>query len=79
MQTLMDDASIFTKVSGTTQVPTMRGQAPQSSNSIESHKPSPRTSGASLPSLSDAPRRLHYRASRRNAAGLVPSGTWWRP
>ena len=26
-----------------------------------------------------APRRLHYQASVRNAAGLVPSGTRWRP
>ena len=29
--------------------------------------------------LPDAPRRLHYQASGRNAAVLVPSGTWWRP
>ena len=29
--------------------------------------------------LPDAPRRLHYQASGRNAAGLVPSGTRWRP
>jgi hypothetical protein len=28
--------------------------------------------------LSDAPRRLHYRASGRNTAGLVPSCTQWR-
>jgi hypothetical protein len=27
--------------------------------------------------LSDAPRRLHYRASDGNAMGLVPSGTQW--
>jgi hypothetical protein len=29
--------------------------------------------------ISDAPRRIHYRASSRNAASLVPSGTRWRP
>ena len=29
--------------------------------------------------LPDAPRRLHYQASDRSAAGLVPSGTRWRP
>ena len=32
-------------------------------------------SGKPLP---DAPRRLHYQASDRNAAGLIPSGTRWR-
>ena len=35
-----------------------------------------RASGKPLP---DAPHRLHYQASGRNAAGLVPSGTRWRP
>jgi hypothetical protein len=29
--------------------------------------------------LSDAPARLHYRASAQNATGLVPSGTRWWP
>ena len=29
--------------------------------------------------LPDAPRRLYYQASGRNATGLVPSGTRWRP
>jgi hypothetical protein len=54
------------------------GQAPRSSNSVESREPSPCASGAPLPAPLDAPRRLHYRASGRNAAGLVPSGTRWR-
>jgi hypothetical protein len=41
------------------------GQAPWLSNSVESHEPSPRASGAPLWLLSDAPRHLHYRASGR--------------
>jgi hypothetical protein len=60
MQTLVDDADIFTEVSGTTQGPNPRwcpyakgspreGQAPRSSNSVESREPSPRASGAPLP------------------------------
>jgi hypothetical protein len=61
MQTLVDDAGIFTVVSGTTQGPDnpcwcpyakgspREGQAPQSSNSVESHGPSPHASGALLP------------------------------
>jgi hypothetical protein len=60
MKTLLDDTGIFTKVSGTTQVPTnphwcpyakgspREGQAPRSSNSVESRGPSPRASGALL-------------------------------
>jgi hypothetical protein len=58
MQTLMDDAGIFSEVSGTTKVSTnprwcpyakgspCEGQAPRSSNSVESRRPSPRASGA---------------------------------
>jgi hypothetical protein len=61
MQTLVDDASIFTEVFGTTQGSAYphwcpyakgsphEGQAPRSSNSIESHGPSSHASGASLP------------------------------
>jgi hypothetical protein len=61
MQTLMDDTSIFTEVSVTTQGLTnprwcpytksspREGQAPRTSNSVESRGPSPRTSGAPLP------------------------------
>jgi hypothetical protein len=41
------------------------GQAPRSSNSVESRGPSPRTSGASLPAPLGRSRRLHYRASGR--------------
>jgi hypothetical protein len=60
MQTLVDNASIFTEVSGTTQGPDYSslvplhkgnptwGQTPWSSNSVESHGPSPRASGAPL-------------------------------
>jgi hypothetical protein len=65
MQTLVDDAGIFTEVSRTAQgpVPTNRrwcpyakgspreGQAPRSSNSVESRGPSPHTSGAPLLAL----------------------------
>jgi hypothetical protein len=61
MQTLVDDANIFTEVSGTRKVPTnprwcpykkgspREGQALRSSNSIESREPSPHISGAPLP------------------------------
>ena len=60
MQTLMDDTGIFTEVSGPRKVPTnprwcpyakgspREGQAPRSSNSVESHGPSPHASGAPL-------------------------------
>jgi hypothetical protein len=61
MQTLMDDASIFPEVSGTTRKvltdprwcpytkgSPCEGQAPRSSNSVESHGPSSHASGASL-------------------------------
>ena len=54
-----------------------------SGNSVDNPGPSPRVSGSSvcLPvSLSrTTPRCLHYQASGRNAAGLVPSSTRWRP
>jgi hypothetical protein len=61
MQTLVNDADIFTEVSGTTKVPTNprwcpntkgsphEGQAPWSSNSVESRRSSLRASGAPLP------------------------------
>jgi hypothetical protein len=61
MQTLVDDVGIFTEVSGTMQVPTnpcwcpyekgspREGEAPRSSNSVESRGPYPRASGAPLP------------------------------
>uniref|UniRef100_A0A804UJH7 Transmembrane protein n=1 Tax=Zea mays TaxID=4577 RepID=A0A804UJH7_MAIZE len=52
------------------------------SNSLKSCGPSQCASGASLSAsclLSDAPRHLHYRASGRNVACLVPCGTRWRP
>jgi hypothetical protein len=45
------------------------GQAPRSSNSVESHGPSPHASGSPLLALSDTPRRLHYRASDRKCRG----------
>jgi hypothetical protein len=43
------------------------GQAPRSSNSVESHGPSPHASGAPL------------LAPLRRLPGLVPSGTRWWP
>ena len=49
---------------------------------ITSGLPHPRKWVSNVPSgkpLRDAPRRLHYQASSRNAAGLVPSGIRWRP
>ena len=58
-------------------------RAPRSGISMDRPEPSPHASGypvCLLASLSrTAPRRLHYQASGRNAAGLVPSGTRWRP
>ena len=60
-----------------------QGPSSRSGNSVNSSGPSPRASGfpVCLPaSLSrTAPRHLHYQASGQNAAGLVPSGTRWRP
>jgi hypothetical protein len=61
MQTLVDDASIFTKDPEPRKVPTnsrwcpyakgssREGQAPRSNNFVESCGPSPRASGAPLP------------------------------
>jgi hypothetical protein len=61
MQTIVDDASIFTEVSKTMQGSVnprwcpyakgspREGQRPQSSNSIKSHMPCPHASGAPLP------------------------------
>jgi hypothetical protein len=60
MQTLVDDVGIFTEVSEPSKVPTnprwcpyakgcpREGQAPRSSNSVESHGPSSHASGALL-------------------------------
>jgi hypothetical protein len=61
MQTLMEDASIFTEVSETTRKvltnprwcpytkgSPCKGQAPRSSNSVDCHGPSPHASGAPL-------------------------------
>ena len=60
-----------------------QGPSSRSGNSVDSLGPSPRASGSPvcLPaSLSwTAPRRLHYQASGRTAAGLGPFGTQWRP
>ena len=60
-----------------------QGPSSWSDNSVDSPGPSPRTSGSPvcLPaSLSrTAPRRLHYQAFGRTAAGLVPFGTRWQP
>jgi hypothetical protein len=61
MQTLMDDAGIFTEYPEPRKVPTnprwcpyakgspREGQTPRSSNFVESRGPSPRASGAPLP------------------------------
>ena len=60
-----------------------QGPSFRSGYSMDSTGPSPRQSGSlvCLPtSLSrTAPRCLHYQASGRTAAGLVPFGTRWRP
>ena len=61
-----------------------QGPSSRSGNSVDSPRPSPRVSGSPVKPfvakpLSDAPCRLHYQASGRNAVGLVPSGTRWRP
>ena len=60
-----------------------QGPSSRSDNSVDSLGPSPRTS-ESLTCLSaslswTAPCRLHYQASGRTAASLVPFGTRWRP
>jgi hypothetical protein len=91
MQTLVDAADILLRYSEPRKVLTnprwcpyakgspREGQAPGSSNSIESRGPSPRASGAPLLAPLGRPHHFHYRASRRNAADLVPSSTRWRP
>ena len=89
MHTLVDDSGIFIEASRSMQAsPSPRwspsqGLSSRSSNSVDSLGPSPHASGSPiclLASLSwTAPRYLHYQASGRNIAGLVPSGTWWRP
>ena len=60
-----------------------QGPSSRSGNSVDSPGPSPHAIGSPVclsASLSQtAPRRLHYQASGRNAVGLVPSGTRWRP
>jgi hypothetical protein len=48
------------------------GQAPRLGNSVESHEPSPCTSGAPFSVLSDAPHSLHYQVSGRNVVGSFP-------
>ena len=59
------------------------GPSSRSGYSVDSPGPSPRASGSSvcLPAnLSrTAPRRLHYQASDRNVAGLIPYDTRWWP
>ena len=60
-----------------------QGPSSRSDNSVDSPGPSPHASGSPVclsASLSrTAPRRLHYQASGRTAAGLVPFSTRWRP
>ena len=60
-----------------------QGPSSRSGNSMDSLGPSPCASGSPvclLASLSrTVPRRLHYQASGRTAAGLVPFGTRWWP
>ena len=59
-----------------------QGPSSQLGNSVDSPRPSPHASGSlvCLPaSLSrTAPRRLHYQASDRTTAGLIPFGIRWR-
>jgi hypothetical protein len=55
------------------------GQAPWSSNSVDSRGLSPAQVVLHFQLLSDAPCLLDYRASGQNTAGLVPFGTWWWP
>jgi hypothetical protein len=45
------------------------GQAPRSSNSVESRGPSPRASGAPLPAPLGCSHSLHYRASGQKQRG----------
>ena len=77
MQTLVDDSGIFIEVSRSVQASSESLLAPLARNPFTRCKwVSDVPSGKPLP---DAPRRLHYQAFGRNAAGLVPSGTRWRP
>ena len=89
MQTPVDDSDIFTMVSRSVQAsPSPRWSPSQGpsfrlGNSMDSSRPSPRTSGSPvcLPLIlsQTPPCRLHYQASGWNAASLVPFGTRWRP
>jgi hypothetical protein len=54
------------------------GQAPWSSNSVESRGPSPRASGAPLPAPRALPVVSTIKLPAENDADLVPSGTWWQ-
>jgi hypothetical protein len=54
------------------------GQTSWSSNSVEIHEPSPRTSSALLSAPLGRSATSPLLSFRRNAVGLVPSGTRWR-
>jgi len=94
MQTPIDDSGIFTEVSRSAQTSLsssleplarnpLQGPTTRSGNSMDSPGPSPRASGSLVclsTSLSQtAPLYLHYQASGRTAASLVPFSTQWRP
>ena len=94
MQTPVDDSGIFTEVSRSGQAfPLVLVGAPRKESLTRAQLPVGYLRGQpqAFPTrkwvpdvplgkpLPDAPRRLHYQASGQNAAGLVPSGTQWRP
>jgi hypothetical protein len=85
MQTLVDDASILPRYLEPRNVPTnprwcpyakgspREGQAPRSSNSVESREPSPRASGALLPpplGCSPSSPLTSFRSKRREPRSL---------
>jgi hypothetical protein len=57
----------------------LQGPSSRSSNSVDNLGSYPRASGFQDGLSRTTLRRLPYRASSQNAAGLIPSGTRWRP
>jgi hypothetical protein len=87
MQTLVDDTGIFTRYLEPRKVPTnphwcsyakgipREGQAPRTSNPVESREPSPRASGAPLPAPLERSLSSPLSTLRPNHHGPFHSGT----
>ena len=92
MQTPIDDSYIFTEVSRSAKLPPSPRWSPSQEIPRKGQAPGRVTLWIALglphaqvglrrvfqQASPDAPHRLHYQASSRNVAGLVPSGTQWR-